>query len=327
MAVRSLLTPQSTSARLILLIVLCLGLTVATTSVLKIGLEAAIGHWEWFDDLLRVEHDATAEAAGAAYSYDLGRASRRYLLLVTLAVFWTLRRWVPWRSLARRGLHRPRWPGLRFGIVLGGSLTVLYAALQLGAGLLTWTIPTPIELLEDAIEFAVGATFIALLEEIFFRGIVFRAMLRDWGLWLGITVSSAVFAVLHCISGGYRVTPGIDLTVGFRIFAEYFIEDGSLVPDLRLMVGLFLLGVVHIALYLRTGSLWAPIGTHGALVLFSKLTKILFHREQPFPEWLFGDPIFIVSGVACWGLLLVALAATHLAPAGPLTRRRTRTAL
>ena len=300
MGIGSRVAPSSTSTRLVLLIVLCLGLTVLTTSLLKIGLEASIGHWEWFDDQLRVRHDAMAEAAGAEYSYDLGRASRRYMLLVSLVVFWSLRRWVAWRALARRGLRPPKGPGLRFGIILGGTLTVVYAALQLAGGLLTWSLPTAVELASDMVEYAVGATFIALLEETFFRGIVFRAMLRDWGLWMAVTASSALFAVLHCISGGYRVTPGIDLTVGFRIFAEYFIEDGSLVPDLRLMVGLFLLGAVHIALYLRTGSLWAPIGTHGALVFFSKLTKILFHRAQPFPEWLFGDPIFIVSGVACW---------------------------
>ena len=135
-------------------------------------------------------------------------------------------------------------------------------------------------------------------------------------------VSGSLFAILHCINGRFWVEPGWDPTVGFRLFAMYFMTDGSLVPDLRLMVGLFLFAWLLAYLYLRTGTLWAPLGLHTSIVFGSKLMKKIFDRIPDFPEWLLGDSRFLVSGVFTWMLLLLTIALmTRIAPRGPLYRR------
>jgi membrane protease YdiL (CAAX protease family) len=301
--------------------------------LLKAGLEAILPGPEWVQSLLRFEAEPVgfsmagdAEMAGA--SYDLGRVSRRYLLLVTLGVFIALRRWIPWSDLARRGFRRAAgWKRpLGFGIGSGFAMAAVYTAMLLVAGWLSPSNNTVAFIARRSLDFALAASFIALLEEWFFRGIMFRAMLRDWGLRSAFIVSGAVFGLLHCVSGGYRVAMGWDPAIGVTLFGSYFTgPGGSILPDLQLGVGLFLLAVLLGYLYLRSGTLWVPIGLHGGMVFFSKVAKKIWYRDPGFPDWLYGDSVFLVSGVACWVLLLVTiLLMTRIAPKGPLYRRLAR---
>jgi hypothetical protein len=67
------------------------------------------------------------------------------------------------------------------------------------------------------------------------------------------------------------------------------------------------------------------MGVHAGVVLLSKLLKKLVDRTDAFPEWLLGDPLFIVSGVVCWVILGVALVvAVRTAPRGLAFRRIAR---
>ncbi len=315
----------SVSLRLLLMIVLALAFALVTMPLFKVGLESALPGPVWLQHLLHYE----AGQGGAPATYDLGRISRRYLLLVALAVFIGLRRWVPWGALLRRGFP-PRVSSsrhLRFGVASGVVLAAIYGALLVATGTLGWARPDALALAGRTVEFALGAAFIGLLEESMFRGVYFRAMVRDWGVPWALVGSGSIFAVLHCISGGLRVPVGWNPTIGLTLFKTYFTVLGSPLPDLRLMVGLFLLATLLALLYLRTGALWASIGLHGGLVFGTKLLKKMFDRTADFPTWLLGDRTFIVSGVAVWGLILVAiLVVPRLAPRGPAARRRARSA-
>ena len=325
---------QRTSFRLILLIALSLLISLFTVGLFKVTLEAALPGTPWLQKLVRYEETGTAAAGGSApsrtpeYEYDLGRASRRYLLLVTIVVFVTGRRWIPWRALTRRGWRTPERRRLvLFGFSVSAALVLLYGVLLMASGHAAWQVAPAAYLLRKIPEFAVTGVLVALLEELFFRGVMFRAMLRDWGTTWAFTVSSAIYGVLHCISGGYRVVPGWDPAIGLHLVRVFFTDaGGSVWPDIRLTLGLFLLGWLLAYLYLRTGSLWASMGLHAGIVFFSKTMKKLIGRGDGFPEWLLGDSLFIVSGVLCWLLLLAALwAVARLAPRGPLYRRLGRT--
>lgn len=323
--------PRGVSRRIILLIVLALGLSLGTAGLFKHALEAALPGSELLQRLVRLEWQAAQDTnAGDAeapdYTYDLGRASRRYLLLVAILLFSFGR--LPWSKAHRRGFrHEPqRAAKLRYGLLLSLGLVAAYAVLQFVFGNVVWADPAAGYLARKIMEFAGAAALIAFVEELFFRGLVFRFMLRDWGVWPALFASSALFAVLHCISGSFRVAPGWSPGIGLRLFAVYYTDgQGSVIPDLRLIVGLFLLGWLLAYLYLRTGSLWAPVGLHAGIVFFSKLMKKLLERGEDFPEWLLGDPLFIVSGVLCWVLLAIALVVvTQTAPRGRLYRRLQR---
>ncbi len=313
--------PRSVSLRLLLLLVGSLLLGVSTVPVMKVAVEQALPGPGWVQDLTRYE-----APDGGEPTWDVGRASRRWLALVTLLLFVALRRTIPWRDLARRGLRRhDRAAGLRFGLAAGLVAGALYVVILLASGEASLARPDPVGLAGRVVEYAAGAAIIGLVEELFFRGILFRAMLRDWGAWPALIGSSTVFAVLHAISGGFRAGLGWQPWLGFELLATYYTVDGSPWPDVRLMVGLALLGILLCLLYLRTGSLWASVGLHAGVVYVTRLSKKVVDRSPGFPEWLLGDPVFLVSGVATWAVLAGGiLLLPRLAPAGPLARRRHR---
>jgi membrane protease YdiL (CAAX protease family) len=333
---RAVVAPRTVSSRLLVMIALSIGLSLATVPLLKIALETALPGPAWLQSLVRYEtvepaYSTAATAAEGSYTWDVGRVSRRWLLLVTLAVFTGLRAWVPWSALIRRGFRRdPGWRRrLGYGVAMGLAMAVLYEAMVLAAGVVVWNDPPISLLLNRGVAYLLGAVAIALVEELFFRAVVFRSMLRDWGVRIALFAASLVFAVTHCISGSFRAAPGWDPGLGLTLFKVYFSSaDGRLLPELQLVVGLFLLGLLLAYLYLRTGTVWASIGLHGAMVYGSRMLKKLWIRPDPesFPDWLFGDRVFLVSGVACWVLLLLILVlVVRYAPRGPLYRRLART--
>jgi membrane protease YdiL (CAAX protease family) len=325
---------RGSGARLLILIGLALALSVASAGLFKAALEAALPGPPWLQKLLRYEAAGPEDTAGqqpgdgTAGSYDLGRASRRYLLLVAVVVFAAARRCLPWAAARRRAFRKvaDRWRLVCWGLAMAGGMVLAYLVLIVATGFARWQVPGVGSLSSRVVEYAALAVAVALIEELFFRGLMFRAMLRDWGVAAALTGSSLVYAVVHCISGGMRSGFGWEPWVGARLLAVYFTDGGgSLWPDLRLVVGLFLLGWLLAYLYLRTGSVWVSVGLHGGIVFLSKLMKKVLERADDFPEWLLGDSLFIVSGVACWALVLAAMAvAVRLAPDGPLYRRLRR---
>jgi hypothetical protein len=67
---------------------------------------------------------------------------------------------------------------------------------------------------------AFGLTFAPLVEELFFRGFLYPALARRWGLAAGVVVTSALFAMIHASQLAHAWAPllllffvGIVLTV------------------------------------------------------------------------------------------------------------------
>ncbi len=308
--------PTNTSTRLILLIAVALLISLSTAGVFKIALEGVLPASPLLQKLVKYE------VVDDGYEYDFGRASRRYLLVVTLVVFVVMRRLIPWSEYSKLGFaNDPKaYANARYGGLLGLALVIAYAAALLLGGQAVGTLPGFGYLLRKTLEYAAAAVLIAMIEELFFRGLLFGSLRRERGLATAIVAGSLIFAVLHCISGSLRVAPGWNPGIGIDLLNMYFTDSsGSVLPDLRLVSGLFLLGWLLAYLYLRTDSLWAPVGLHAAIVFFSKLMKKLLRRSEEIPEWLFGDSVFIVSGMVCWLLLLLALAfvARNQRPAPP----------
>jgi uncharacterized protein len=317
--------PFSVSQRLLTIILLSLLLSLATAGLFKAAVEAALPGPHWLQELVRYQA-APAGAGGPPYTWDLGRASRRYLLLVTLVVGLSLRRSIPWSALVRRGFAHARRPlaDLRFGLGVAAAVVALYVALFAASGYAAWSPDPAGYVARKVVEYLALGALVGLVEELTFRALLFRAMLRDWGPCRALLGSSAVYAVLHCISGSYLSAPGWQPAVGLDLLQVYFTDaNGSLLPDLRLVVGLFLLGLLLSYLYLRTGALWASVGLHGGMIFAIKIMKKFLNRAEGFPAWLLGDYQFVVSGVACWPVLIGFLGAlVWLAPRGALYRRR-----
>jgi membrane protease YdiL (CAAX protease family) len=224
--------------------------------------------------------------------------SRLVLLLAALLAGYICARWLeglPWRAL---GLWpHPKW--LRdFGIgsIIGVASLAIAAGIATAGGGLSFTISGRAAL------FQVGQTLVfsailfilaALAEEALFRGYPLQTLTRANLAWLAILLTSVPFAAVHLRNP--------NVAAGFT-----FINTA-------------LAGVWLAVAYLRTRSLWFPLGVHWAWnwalgSLFglpvSGITDLaphpLLQGTDLGPAWLTGGSYGIEGGLACTITLVVS---------------------
>lgn len=172
-----------------------------------------------------------------------GRAGHWRSLLVTwilvailAAVAITVERICAGKSIAAIGLapeHAPR--GLMLGLLFGALLfSLVIGELALGGYYRIVAVHPASSLLPVALLLIGGA----IVEELLFRGVVFR-LVQEWaGTWIALTVSAAIFGLAHVANPG----------------ATWF---SSLAIALEA-------GVLLGAAFVVTRNLWFPIGLHFA---------------------------------------------------------------
>lgn len=141
---------------------------------------------------------------------------------------------------------------------------------------------------------------VAVAEEIFFRGVVFRLLWGRWGTAVALSVSAVIFGLVHLVNPDASVWGAIAIAV----------EAG------------LLLG----AAYLATGSLWLAIGLHfgwnaatvgifGTVVSGSEARESLVTAVTTGPDWLsggdFGPEASIVSVLVCSAATVLLLYLGH----------------
>ena len=201
---------------------------------------------------------------------------------------------LPWRSLGLT-LHSRWLRDLLVGSAIGiGSLAIATAIAFIGGGL-RFTLSSAgikavaITLILSAVLFIVAA----LAEEALFRGYPLQTFTRARLIWIGILLTTVPFAAIHLKNpnGG-----------GMLAF-----------------VNTALAGVWLAAAYLKTRSLWFPLGVHWAWnwalgSLFglpvSGITKIapypILVGSDLGPAWLTGAAYGIEGGVACTVVLVIS---------------------
>ena len=161
------------------------------------------------------------------------------------------------------------------GVAIGSALMLAASAMILAAGGVRFA-PDPAG---GVVALAHGAwifLWVALLEEILFRGFLFQRMVDGAGAWVALLLMAALFAAAHWGNPGMQGTTQVLATI-----------DTAL--------GAILLGLA----YLRTGSLALPIGIHfgwnwiqGSLLGFdvSGLDQAgwLLPELLDKPQWLTG---------------------------------------
>lgn len=155
-----------------------------------------------------------------------------------------------------------------------------------------------------------SGVFAGTLEEIFFRGILFKGLLQNGRLVRAVVLSSLFYSALHFVKPGEAYfVDGLDPLAGFRHLSYTFtpfLEPLNILPG---MFGLFLLGVVLSYAFFRTGNLYLAIGLHAGWIFGLKSVRVFGDYTRDSLGWLFGsaDPK-IVSGVAAWiGIISVLL--------------------
>lgn len=129
---------------------------------------------------------------------------------------------------------------------------------------------------------------IAVSEEVFFRGVVFRLLRGRWGTPVALGVSAIIFGLVHLVN------PDASLWGAFAIMIEA--------------------GIMLGAAYLATGSLWLAIGVHfgwnfattglfGSITSGSEARDSLVTAVTSGPDWLsggrFGPEASIIAILVC----------------------------
>jgi len=147
--------------------------------------------------------------------------------------------------------------------------------------------------------------FVALVEEILFRGVLFRLPERSLGTRWALLLSAAIFALAHLPNAGITVLAVLNTALAGLLFA---------------------------AAYLATRRLWLPIGIHFAWNFISdgvfslptsgNPARGLLQGRLSGPEWLTGGAYglegsaiaLVVMGLAAILLLRRARRAGHILP-------------
>lgn len=220
------------------------------------------------------------------------------LLTAALVTSWACQRWLedlPFRALGwarHRGWVRDFWRGSFVG---AASMIFATGLAALGGGLRFEASTAEVAPLVLRTLLISAAVFIpaAAAEEAVFRGYPLQTVLRSWPAWLAVIPCSLAFAYVHL--GNPNVARGWTL------------------------INTALAGVWLAAAYLKTRSLWFPLGVHwawnwtmGAVLGLpvSGITALtpqpLLRANQSAPEWLTGGSYGIEGGAACTFALIVS---------------------
>jgi membrane protease YdiL (CAAX protease family) len=204
---------------------------------------------------------------------------------------------LPWHSLGL-WFHQSWFRDLVVGSVIGfSSLAVATGIATIGRGL-TFTTSSRAELtgvIETLLLSGVLFVVAALAEEALFRGYPLQTFTRARLVWLAVFLTSVPFAAVHLRNP--------NVAAGFTF------------------VNTALAGVWLAVAYLRTRSLWFPLGVHwswnwalGSVfgLPVSGINNLaphpLFHGADLGPAWLTGGAYGIEGGIACTATLLLSTA-------------------
>ncbi|MCM3872672.1 MAG: CPBP family intramembrane metalloprotease [Pyrinomonadaceae bacterium] len=223
---------------------------------------------------------------------------RLIILTSTLAAGYVCCRWLeglPWRSLGL-SLHARWFRDLSVGTAIGIASLALAAGLAAAGGGLRFTFSTAGIFPHVAKTLVLsGVLFIiaALAEEALFRGYPLQTLTRARFAVLGVLLTSVPFAAVHLQNP--------NVAAGFTF------------------VNTALAGVWLAMAYLRTRSLWFPLGVHwswnwalGSLfgLPVSGITRIaphpLLQGTDLGPAWLTGGSYGIEGGLACTVTLVIS---------------------
>jgi len=289
-------------------------------AIIVLGFTAMLSPWA----ALTWDYITTTRPGWESYRYSFGKIFDRFFMVSGIVLFFFFRRFLRLGPMDRLGLT-PRalaWRDLQHGFGLAiasmAGLALIMSWLDVFEPFFRLSLARSLERCASAILAAAAAGFI---EEILFRGVIFKGLYDELGRARAYLFAALIYSAIHFVKpGDPAALGGLDAWTGIRYFAssfQPFTELETLVPGL---LGLFLIGAVLCYAFERTGTLYLSIGLHAGWIFSLKTLRVFGDFRRDDLGWMFGstDPK-IVSGVITWiGILLVGGVVSR------ITRRRAR---
>jgi len=275
-------------------------LVLALTAVLSPWAAAA---WEQF---------ITGRSDWADYRYPFSRIFNRFFMISGVILFFVCRRLLKLGSLKEVGLfprtHAARDVSLGAALAIA-SMVVLTLLMSLTDAFTPFFRLSASETLARCGRALLAAVSVAFVEEIFFRGIIFKGLLEDMRPVRAYLLANLFFSAIHFVQpADEQVLSGIEPLAGFRHLIGSFgpFLNPELLPG---FFGLFLIGTVLCYAFQRTGTLYMSMGLHAGWILSLKTFGVFGRYAREDLGWMFGstDPK-VVSGVISWvGIMIVGV--------------------
>lgn len=159
--------------------------------------------------------------------------------------------------------------------------------------------------LTKPVSFVIGAIFIGIFEETFFRGFVFGTLRTRTRFWPAAMVASLFFALIHFVTPEFpgRIR-GAWWDQGLKLL-PYIFAGFNWAKDWPFFCTLFIMGLTLCVIYERRGHLAWCIGLHGGWVLAMQLGNYFLGRNREYLEWWFSRSDYISKGPIAIPLIFV----------------------
>jgi uncharacterized protein len=201
--------------------------------------------------------------------------------------------------------RRLRWRRVAAGFALGFCSLAAVCGVALASGARTLSPRTPGQLAGQFAGALATALFVAVIEELLFRGAIYGGLKRAMPWGAALVVSSAIYAIVHFMARPSN-PPEIGWLSGLRVLPTMLagmLEPGGLVPA---FVNLTLAGMVLGLSYHFTGDILASIGIHAGWIFWLKFYGYLT-RAVPGTDPVFWGTRKLVDGWLAFVALVVVL--------------------
>lgn len=211
-------------------------------------------------------------------------------------------------GLPRRAFLRQALAGFAIGVATMLPMTLAMIALGLVAPQPGITAAMFAGALAGGLAAGLG---VALVEETFFRGLMYRAVERESGFRAAAWATALIYAAIHFFARTKIPEAEVGAGSGFSLLAGSLAHFAHPLPVLDSFLTLLLVGLLLACVRRRTGAIAAGIGLHMGWVSVIKSTTSLTRVDPDAPAAFLIGQFDGYTGwlVAAWAALLLAFAA------------------
>ena len=249
------------------------------------------------------------------------RVVSRSVLVAAIFLVVMTSRWSGLSSLGDFGfVRRKGWlKRVGRGFLLGSGSIAVLLLFGWAAGAYAFRSGAGEALLRGVLLYLAGALLVGFIEEGFFRGMIFGAFRRSYGIAGGAILASVVFSLAHFIQPDlpYGVVYGHWYS-GLEMFPHLFNKLDFSIHSFPFCLTLFAMGLVLCSFYVRERDVYFIAGLHAGWVWVIRMGVDLFVKTPGRMMHLYGySSLISKSYVALYAIIAFLIVVLLLPRKGP----------